>query len=86
VRLDAEDGSVVVTRSLQNLDFTGFELIPSKLILLNDGSGLTLKFAYSNESESPSLSGGPLTPEREYHLVSFFNVITRPILNLQQKH
>ena len=70
VKLDAQDGSLVVTRSFQKLDFKGFELAPSELILVNDGSGLTLKPVYANESQTPSLSGGPLIPEREYFLVS----------------
>ena len=87
VKLDAQDGSLVVTRSFQKLDFKGFELAPSELILLNDGSGLTLKPVYANESQIPSLSGGPLIPERKYFLVSTSRIYRQsPIFSLVTKN
>jgi hypothetical protein len=56
------------TANLQKLDLQGFELIPSELHLINDGSGLTIRPVYPGDTQAPSLAGGPLIPDRKYIL------------------
>ena len=60
------DETSLETGNLPKLDPEGFELIPSELQLINDGSGLTLRPVYPNDSQVPSLEGGPLIPDRKY--------------------
>ncbi len=70
IRLDESDGGghIIETSNLPALQFAGLETLPNKIQLVNDGSGLTMRPDYQDESSVPHLKGGPLIPQRDYHL------------------
>ena len=51
-----------------DLKLTNYEVDPSGVELLNDGTTLLMRPSYPNAELTPRLEGGPLIPHFEYRL------------------
>lgn len=70
--LNSKSNIYIEEHSYSKLNFTNFDTLFQTITLINNVGNLYVRYRYKNESEVPTIFGGPLKDKSGYRFVTFY--------------